>query len=99
MKPLLASAAAAALCGLLGAAATAHADPLDPHVPDITRNHCPGGRGGFGTFWCDGEHYPDGSYWHQTAEYNSVAAGRMTCVIDNGSILPPVAPSGSCGGG
>jgi len=88
---------AAVFTTLLGAPLT-HATPLDPHIPSIAQGNCPGVRGGFGMFYCDGEHYPDGTYWHQIVDYNSAASGSMTCVVDNGSILPPLAPPGGCGG-
>jgi hypothetical protein len=87
------------ITALLGAfvaiilAAPAQANPLDPHVPDITRNNCPGGRGGFGIVYCDGEHYPDGSFWHQIMGYNSIS-GDLQCVRDDGSMLPPKDPTG-----
>ena len=46
--------------------AVATADPPDPHQPDMTKGYCPGGRWGWGQLAvCDGEKYPDGSYWHQ----------------------------------
>src|SRR3954451_22724866 len=46
--------------------AVASADPIDPHQPDMTKGFCPGGRWGWGNLAvCDGEKYPDGSYWHQ----------------------------------
>ena len=46
--------------------AVASADPPDPHKPDMTKGYCPGGRWGWGELAvCDGEKYPDGSYWHQ----------------------------------
>lgn len=46
--------------------ATASADLPDPHQPDMTKGFCPGGRWGYGNLAvCDGEKYPDGSFWHQ----------------------------------
>jgi Spy/CpxP family protein refolding chaperone len=54
--------AAAIVCS----AAVASADPPDPHQPDLPKNFCPGGQWDFGRLRvCDGEKYPDGSYWHQ----------------------------------
>jgi len=54
--------AAAIVCS----AAVASADPPDPHQPDLPKNFCPGGQWGLGRLRvCDGEKYPDGSYWHQ----------------------------------
>jgi hypothetical protein len=46
-------------------APVAHAGP-DPHMPDPFNGYCPGGGGG-NAFegYCDGLHYPDGSYWAQ----------------------------------
>jgi hypothetical protein len=35
--------------------------------------------------YCDGEHYPDGGYWHVINA--PVVRMRMDCVIDNGSPL------------
>jgi hypothetical protein len=46
--------------------AVASADPPDPHQPDMTKGYCPGGRWGYGSLAvCDGDKYPDGSFWHQ----------------------------------
>ena len=50
----------------LPVAGIAGADPQDPHKPDITHDYCPGGQWGYGSLGvCDGDKYPDGSYWHQ----------------------------------
>ena len=94
---LLAAITAAVLsCGV------AYADPpppwADDHYPDINHGQCAGGHGGaFGFGWCDGIHYPDGSYWHQVT-----GAGmdnlKPHCVIDTGDMQPPPAPKGGCGG-
>jgi hypothetical protein len=49
--------------------------------------------------YCDGERYPDGSYWHVINA--PVVRMRMDGVIDlncNGSPVPPLAPPGGCGG-
>lgn len=82
----------------------AHADPpppwADPHFPDKQHGSCAGGTGGaFGFGWCDGEHYPDGTYWHQIVWGNQYGSGGQTpvCVRDDGSPQPPPAPGG-CGG-
>lgn len=88
---------ATATTGLAAPAADADPNPLDPHVPNITMNNCPGGRGGFGIFFCDGMPYPDGSYWHQVIGANS-AVGDLQCVVPGG-VSPAPAPPGSCGGG
>jgi len=45
--------------------AIATADPPDPHQPDMTKGYCPGGRWVTAIWPCDGEKYPDGSFWHQ----------------------------------
>jgi hypothetical protein len=87
-------------------AAPAHAGP-DPHMPDPFNGNCPGGGGG-NAFegYCDGLHYPDGSYWHKI---NYVAATAfpwfmpgqkqpmqlgLSCVVDpdNGPIPQPAPP-------
>lgn len=98
MKYMLA--AGAAVFTTLVATPLAYASPLDPHVPDMTRAHCPGGSGGSAPtgHWCDGEHYPDGTYWHQDFWEGWPERNALTCVIDNGSFPPPPAPPGGCGG-
>ncbi|KAA1429687.1 hypothetical protein [Mycolicibacter arupensis] len=38
----------------------------EPHIPNPSTGDCAGGSMG-SPIWmgfCDGEHYPDGSYWH-----------------------------------
>src|SRR5690625_4272669 len=37
----------------------------DPHIPDPFHDHCAGGRMGslMSDGYCDGERYPDGSFW------------------------------------
>lgn len=99
--------AAAAITATLMIAAVngvyaARADPLDPYMPDFSLEHCPGGHGGFGGgngfFYCDGIRYPDGSYWHEVIG-TEAAAGRIECVLDDGSLIPPPAPPGGCAGG
>lgn len=48
-------------------APTAQADQ-DPHIPNGGALWCQGGLGNVALIpYCDGLHYPDGSYWHQTA--------------------------------
>ncbi|WP_343601430.1 hypothetical protein [Mycobacterium sp.] len=106
---------AALACVAVMGAGVAHADPapavppgpslpptFDPHVPNTAEGWCPGGGvGGFNGFgFCDGDRYPDGSYWHQVRG-NAPFAGSvltLTCVVDNGSPVPPPAPPGGCGG-
>ena len=96
---------------LLSFAALAHASP-DPHMPDPFNGNCPGGGGG-NAFegYCDGLHYPDGSYWHKI-NYGAATAfpffvpGQtqptqlgLSCVIDpDGGPIPQPAPPGGCGG-
>lgn len=75
------------------------ADPLNPYIPDISQGYCPGGHGGFGggygIFYCDGIRYPDGSYWHEVIGTDA-ATGRLECVLDKGSDIPPLAPPSGC---
>lgn len=92
--------------GALWAAAPAGADP-DPHIPNPVMGYCPGG--GSGTLYmgyCDGAKYPDGSYWHHV-NYGMPWMGQQPgspdspltwCVVDDGSLIPPQAPPGGCGG-
>jgi len=60
--------------------------------------------------YCDGEHYPDGSYWHQLMAgglgFRWLMPGAtqptnfgLSCVVDpdNGPVPQP-APPGECGG-
>jgi hypothetical protein len=102
---------AAIVASTIAFAAPAHAGS-DPHMPDPFNGNCPGGGGG-NAFegYCDGLHYPDGSYWHKI-NYGAATAfpwfmpGQtkpmqlgLSCVIDpdNGPIPQP-APPGGCGG-
>jgi hypothetical protein len=107
MNRLLASAgiAAATIAASYFAdiSATAHADPtppppwLDPHYPDFARGSCPGGAGGFFIGWCDGQPYPDGSYWHQqtwSSQYGGTGGGKPQCMGPDHNPAPP----GACGG-
>src|SRR5271156_2289867 len=76
--------AAAIMCS----AAVASADPPDPHQPDLPKNFCPGGQWGFGRLRvCDGEKYPDGSYWHQWMGGNGLVGPTWNydCVGDSGT--------------
>ena len=104
MKRLALLAGVAAAAAMLAVAQTgaAHADPpppwADDHYPDINHGSCAGGHGGaFGFGWCDGIHYPDGSYWHQVTGAGMDAL-KPHCVIDTGDLQPPPAPAGGCGG-
>lgn len=75
-------------------APVAVADPppwTDPHYPDPMHSNCAGGMGGFMFGFCDGEHYPDGSYWHQITW--SGGGTKPECMIDN----QPAPPTGGDG--
>lgn len=107
---------AALACAAVVGAGVAHADPapagppgppkpptFDAHVPDTAEGWCPGGGfGGFsGNGYCDGDRYPDGSYWHQVRVRAPFVGSTLTltCVVDpDGGPLPPLAPPGGCGG-
>jgi hypothetical protein len=103
-----AAAACLAVAALtFGAAATAHADQPDPHIPNMAAGYCPGGGMG-ANYWlayCDGLPYPDGSYWHGL-QYGTPVIGRpygllspgLQCVINTGGPVPEPAPPGGCGG-
>ncbi|MFV1363791.1 hypothetical protein AAHH97_10165 [Mycolicibacterium elephantis] len=87
----------------LATAATGSANQeMDPHMPNTTQGYCPGGGFGGATGWgyCDGIKYPDGSYWHQLRAPAPFVGSTitLTCVIDDGSPVPPPAPPGGCGG-
>ena len=69
-----------------------YTNPLDVHVPNIRAAWCPGGRGGFFVYWCDGRPYPDGTQYH----YDT--ATGLRCVVRTGEMNPPDAPPGGCGG-
>ena len=77
----------------LTTAAGAHADPpwLDPHYPDPMHGNCAGGKGGFIVGFCDGEHYADGTYWHQLV--GDGWGQTPECMLDN-----QPAPVGGCDG-
>jgi len=74
-------------------------DPPDPHKPDITKSYCPGGQWGWGHLAvCDGDKYPDGSYWHQwTQTYATGPKFYYDCVGGN-EPLPGPPPPGGCAG-
>jgi hypothetical protein len=103
--------ATAVLVMALSVPPLAHADPPDPHIPNPLTGYCPGGGAG-NVFegYCDGEHYPDGSYWHQLMAgglgFPWLMPGAtqptnfgLSCVVDpdNGPVPQP-APPGRCGG-
>lgn len=111
MKPAIVAAGVIAAAAIITAPAV-HADP-DPHMPNPSTGYCPGGSMGSPIYlgFCDGEHYPDGTYWH-TRQWGIPLYGNSNgllgtngggpagaeCVIDNGSPMPPPAPPGGCGG-
>ncbi|NDJ91475.1 hypothetical protein [Mycolicibacter kumamotonensis] len=84
---------------LAGVPGLVHAGPPgtdDPHTPNPEFNYCPGGgSGGPGSYWCDGEPYPDGSFWHM---FKQAHTWHAYCVTDKGNPLPPPAPPGGCEG-
>jgi hypothetical protein len=46
----------------------AHADGLDPHMPNGGSLWCQGGLGNVALIpYCNGQPYADGSFWHQEA--------------------------------
>ena len=104
MKVRLAGLGAALLgcaAALLSSASVVSADPPDPHQPELTHNYCPGGRWGFGVQVCDGEKYPDGSYWHQWMQSDSYGWSEFhyDCVGDSGNnVFPAPPPPGGCNG-
>lgn len=86
----------------LGVAAPASANPYagDPLHPDIRVGWCPGGGAQLlnGKGWCDGEDYPDGSFWHQVPmPYFGVYRVNTFCKLHTGLWLQD-APEGGCGG-
>ena len=79
--------------------AIAGADPPDPHQPDMTKGVCPGGRWGYGNLAvCDGEKYPDGSFWHQWMKTWMVGLQFYYDCVGGDEPLPgPPSPSGCDG--
>jgi hypothetical protein len=66
--------------GLIALAPSAHADTLDPHIPNPMTGWCPGGGAGglAGIGFCGtGARYPDGSYWHVLRGAVPVAGSQM----------------------
>lgn len=94
-------AAACAATAVLSAPSASAGAP-DPHQPDLTKNFCPGGQFGFGRLRvCDGEKYPDGSYWHQWMGGNGLVGPTWNydCVGDSGNnVFPGPPPPGGCDG-
>lgn len=77
-------------------APVAHAGP-DPHIPNPQTGYCPGGSMGspiwFG--YCDGEHYPDGTYWH-TFQNGIPIYGHPNGALGTGGLIGPQdGPSGA----
>ena len=101
-KYAIAIAGGAALMTTMFVGPTARADTFDPHMPNSVQGYCPGGGwGGFsGDGYCDGVHYPDGSYWHQLRWVVPFVGSTLNlqCVVDDGSLIPPPAPPGGCNG-
>ncbi|WP_133164977.1 hypothetical protein [Mycolicibacter virginiensis] len=81
-------------------AGVAQADPAQK--PNLTTGDCPGGKGGMlAVAWCNGEKFPDGSYWHNVAMTGGTFATprfEMNCVIDDAFPSGTLAPPGGCGG-
>ena len=79
--------------------AVASADPPDPHQPDMTKGFCPGGRWGYGNLAvCDGEKYPDGSFWHQWMKTWIVGPQFYYDCVGGDEPLPGPPPPGGCAG-
>ena len=88
----------AALAIALGTAPAANAmpDPYFPQPPIWCPGNGPGiSASGYGGY-CEGRSYPDGTRW------NVFRIGYfwnpMRCIIPDGSMNPPLAPPGGCGG-
>jgi hypothetical protein len=90
---------------IVSCAAVASADPPDPHQPDLTQNYCPGGQWGFSSLQvCDGEKYPDGSYWHHWTRnegdgyYSAPNPSWHYDCVGGDEPLPGPPPPGGCAG-
>lgn len=94
------AATAVAATAALPFAGAAYADPAQK--PNLTTGDCPGGQGGIlAVAWCNGEKFPDGSYWHNVAMTGGTFATprfEMNCVIDDAFPGGTLAPPGGCGG-
>lgn len=94
--------AAAILSAAVAVPSPARAEP-DRHIPDPSAGYCPGGVGiGYrspaGHGYCDGMHYPDGSYW-RIVQSDSPGRPTMQCVVNpGGGPVPEPAPPGGCNG-
>ena len=83
----------------LGLSTTAASADPDPHQPDMTKGYCPGGRWGYGNLAvCDGEKYPDGSFWHQWMKTWIVGPQFYYDCVGGDEPLPGPPPPGGCGG-
>ncbi len=99
MRPLLFALVLFCIATQFSPYATADPPGSDPHLPNLQFGYCPGGQGGFSSYqWCDGQQYPDGSFWHQFLDATIGQHFTLNCVVNNGSPLPPPAPPGGCGG-
>ncbi len=95
-----AAAAAVALTVSAVAGAGPAAAAPDPYFP-LPPSWCPGNppgvltASGYGGY-CEGNTFPDGTRW------NAYAVGLLwqpvRCIIPDGSMFPPLAPPGGCGG-
>ncbi|WRO40075.1 Hypothetical protein MUW33_64 [Mycobacterium canetti] len=97
--PGLSAAILGCTVALVFPAAVASADPPDPHQPDMTKGYCPGGRWGFGDLAvCDGEKYPDGSFWHQWMQTWFTGPQFYFDCVGGNEPLPGPPPPGGCDG-
>jgi hypothetical protein len=89
----------AATATILSSTGVASADPQDPHKPDITHSFCPGGQWGYGSLGvCDGDKYPDGSYWHQWMKTYLGGPKFYYDCVGGDEPLPGPPPPGGCEG-
>lgn len=110
--PLSRFGAAALGCAaaIVSCVAVTHADPPDPHQPDLAQNYCPGGQWTYGSLvsvdggsgqrrMCDGQQYPMGRTG--TSGRGSTACsgwnGTTDCVSGS-SAFPAPPPPGGCAG-
>src|SRR5215475_7909184 len=97
--PRLCAAMLGATAAIVCSAAVANADPPDPHKPDITKSFCPGGQWGWGSLGvCDGDKYPDGSYWHQWMRTYIGGPHWYYDCVGGDEPLPGPPPPGGCDG-
>jgi len=80
---------------VVSAPAAAEPDPLVPQPPSWCPGNPPGAisASGYGGY-CEGKDFPDGT------RLNAYAIGMFwqRCIIPNGTMTPPLAPPGGCGG-